>query len=73
VNDRNDPGRVVLVSADGHVSGNHEQYRSYLESPSLAYYAPSPIARRVVPTSNEQSEPYHGIPDGIRSPVFTRV
>ena len=23
--------RLVLISADGHAGGNHEQYRSYLE------------------------------------------
>ena len=28
-------GRLVLISADGHAGGNHEQYRAYLESKYL--------------------------------------
>ena len=32
MNERKMPNRLILISADGHAGGNHEQYRSYLES-----------------------------------------
>ena len=30
--DHDEPEHLVLISADGHAGGNHEQYRAYLES-----------------------------------------
>jgi predicted TIM-barrel fold metal-dependent hydrolase len=32
MNDKQNANRLILISADGHAGGNHEQYRSYLES-----------------------------------------
>jgi predicted TIM-barrel fold metal-dependent hydrolase len=32
MNEKQNADRLILISADGHAGGNHEQYRSYLES-----------------------------------------
>ena len=32
MNDEHDARPPVLISADGHAGGNHEQYRAYLEA-----------------------------------------
>ena len=32
MNEKHNADRLILISADGHAGGNHEQYRSYLES-----------------------------------------
>ena len=35
MNEKRNADRLILISADGHAGGNHEQYRSYLESKYL--------------------------------------
>ena len=35
MNDHDGAEHLVLISADGHAGGNHEQYRVYLESKYL--------------------------------------
>jgi hypothetical protein len=58
----NDNDRLVLISAEGHAGPVY----------GFALGRLAPMAARVGPTFAELSVPNAGIPEGNRSPAFTR-